>query len=116
MMLSQSIAQSLMTLIPGKIAAVLTLVPDSASPMTVSVFNAWLKPMDVQISPYGNLNLQGDETIIKIPDSELNPASNGREIRSRDQIAIGGTNYRVISARLMSLRTVWQCVVRKEIA
>jgi len=115
-MIHQSIAQSLIGLIPGKLPAVLTLLPDSASPDTVKVFNAWLKPMDVDLSTYGNLNLQGDETMIKIPDSELNPASNGREIRSRDQIAIGRTNYRVVSARLMSLRTVWQCVVRKEIA
>ena len=115
-MLNQSIAQSLMSLVPDRLAAVLTLLPDSASPITLNVSNAWLKPLDVQLSAYGNLNLQGDETIVKIPDSELNPASNGREIRSRDQITIGGANYRVVSARLMSLRTVWQCVVRKEIA
>ena len=115
-MLNRSIAQSLMSLVPGRISAVVTLLPDSASPTTVNIFNAWLKPMDVRLSAYGNLNLQGDETIIKIPDSELNPTSNGREIRSRDQITIGGTHYRVVSARLMSLRTVWQCVARKEIA
>ena len=115
-MLSRSIAQSLMSLVPGRLAALITLLPDSASPVTVNVFNAWLKPLDVHLSVYGNLNLQGDETIVKIPDSELNPANNGREIRSRDQITIGLTNYRVVSARLMSLRTVWQCVVRKEIA
>ncbi len=115
-MLNQFIAQSLMGLVPGKLAAVLTLLPDSASPITVNVFNAWLKPLDVNLSAYGHLNLQGDETIIKIPDSELNPTSNGREIRARDQITIGGTNYRVVSARLMSLRTVWHCVARKEIA
>ncbi len=115
-MLGHSIAQSLISLIPGRLSAVLTLLPDSATPVTVNVFNAWLKPMDVHLSAYGNLNLQGDETMIKIPDSELNPTSNGREIRSRDQITIGGTNYRVVSARLMSVRTVWQCVARKEIA
>ena len=115
-MISHSIAQSLLRIVPGRLAAVLTLLPDSALPITVNVFNAWLKPMDVRLSAYGNLNLQGDETIIKIPDSELNPTSNGREIRSRDQITIGGTNYRVVSARLMSLRTVWHCVARREIA
>ncbi len=115
-MLSQSIAQSLINLIPGKLTAVLTLLPDSPTPVTVNVSNAWLKPMDVHLSAYGNLNLQGNETIVKIPDSELNPNGNGREIRSRDQITIGVTNYRVVSARLMSLKTVWQCVVRKEIA
>ena len=115
-MLNQSIAQALISLVPGKLAAVLTLLPDSASPITVKVSNAWLNPLDLHLSAYGNLNLQSDETVVKIPDSELNPTTNGREIRSRDQITIGGTNYRVVSARLMSLRTVWQCVVRKEIA
>ena len=115
-MLCQSIAQSLMSLVPGKLAVVLTLLPDTASPITVTVSNAWLKPLDVHLSVYGNLNLQGNETIVKSPDSELNPTGNGREIRSRDQITIGAINYRVVSARLRSLRTVWQCVVRKEIA
>ena len=114
-MLNQSIARSLMSLIPGKFAARLTLLPDSLAPVTVNVNNAWFKPLDVTLSEYGNLNLQGDETLIKVPDHELNPAGNGREIRPRDQIEVAGATYRVRSARLMSVRTVWECVARKEL-
>ncbi len=112
-MLSRSIARSLMVIVPEKRAAVLTLLPDSPSPIVVSVFNAWLKPVDVNLSQYGNLNLQGNETRINIPQNELNPASNGREIRARDQIVIDGTTYTVLAASLKSVRTRWECVARK---
>lgn len=114
-MINQSIARSLMALIPGRFAAQVTLLPDGPSPVTVNVYNAWFKPLDVTLSDYGNLNLQGDETLIKVPDHELNPAGNGREIRPRDLIEVAGTMYRVRSARLMSVRTVWECVARKEL-
>jgi hypothetical protein len=112
-MVSRLIAQSLMSIVPEKLPATLTLLPDSVSPVTVNVFNAWLKPMDVKNSVYGNLNLQGDETRINIPQNELNPFNNGREIRARDQIVIGGLTYIVLAATLRSVRTRWECVVRK---
>ena len=115
-MLSRTIARSLMALVPEKRTAVLTLLPDSPSPITVNAFNAWLKPMDVRLSSYGGVNLQGDETRIKIPDHELNPGNNGREIRPRDAIVMDGTSYTVIAARLTCIRTVWECIVRKDIA
>jgi hypothetical protein len=108
------IARSLMGVVPEKLAAVVTLLPDSASPMTVQIFNAWLKPMNVTRTIYGQLNLQGDELLIKIPQHELNPNNDGREIRVRDQIVIGGTTYRVLMSTLKTVRTVWECVVRKE--
>ena len=113
-MLSRCIARSLIGIIPDKLAASITLLPDSPSPVTINVFNAWRKPMNVRLSNYGHLNLQGDETVIKVPDHELNPAGEGREIRARDQIVVGGTVHRVLSARLMSVRTVWECTCRKE--
>ena len=112
-MLTRLIARSLMGIVPEKRAATLTLLPDSASPVTVNVFNAWLKPMDAKNSAYGNLNLQGDETRVNIPQSELNPINNGREIRARDQFLIEGATYIVLMATLRSVRTRWECVVRK---
>ena len=115
-MLSRTIARSLMVLVPEKRPALLTLLPDSSSPITVNVFNVWIKPLDVRLSTYGDVNLQGDETRIKIPDHELNPGNNGREIRTRDTIVLDGTSYTVIVARLISIRTVWECIVRKDIA
>ena len=71
--------------------------------------------MDVRLSAHHGLYLQGNETRIKIPDHELNPARNGREIRPNDRISVDGDDYNVITARLMSVRTVWECIVRKEI-
>ena len=112
-MLTRLIAQSLMGIVPEKRPATLMLLPDSASPVTVNLFNAWLKPMDVKNSVYGNLNLQGDETRINIPQCELNPTNNAREIRPRDQIVIDGVTYVVLLATLRSVRSRWECVVRK---
>ncbi len=113
-MLNRLIAKSLMTIVPEKVRATVTLMPDSLSPTTVQVFNAWLKPMSVKLAAYGALNLQGDETLLKVSDSELNPAGNGREIRARDRIVVGTTTYVVLAATLKTVRTVWECVVRKE--
>lgn len=114
-MLDRTIAQSLMSLVPQKIPATVTLSVDGAS-VTISVFNAWFKPINVRSTVYGNVTLQGDETTIKIPDAELNPANNGREIRPRDTIVVSGETYNVLAARLMTVRTVWECLVRKEMA
>lgn len=112
-MFSRRIAQALMGVVPEKRSATVTLLPDSASPVTVNVVNAWLKPMDVTNSAYGNLNLQGNETRINIPQSELNPDNNQREIRARDQIVIEGTTFIVVMATLKSVRTRWECIARK---
>jgi hypothetical protein len=114
-MLIHFLARSLLGLVPEKMAATVSLLPDGPSPTTVRVFNAWLKPLSVRLSNYGNLNLQGDETSIHVPDHELNPASEGREIRARDRIVIGNSTYIVLSAQLKSVRTVWECTCRKEI-
>ena len=113
-MLTRAIARSLMGLIPEKVNATITLLPDSASPTSVTIRSSWMKPMDVRLTTYGGVNLQGDETRINIPDHELNPTDNGREIRPRDQICVSGVNYIVLSARLASVRTVWECLCRKE--
>lgn len=114
-MLLRFMARSLMGIVPEKLAASVTLLPDSTSPITVNIFNAWLKPMTVRLSTYGELNLQGDETIIHVPDHELNPADQGRELRARDRIVIGHSTYLVLFTRLKSVRTVWECTCRKEI-
>lgn len=114
-MLTRLVARSLMSIVPERISATVVLSPDSVTPTTVTIASAWLKPLDVSLSEYGNLNLQGDETRIKIPDHQLNPNNEGREIRGRDRIIVNGTHYRVISTTLTTVRTVWDCVTRKEL-
>ena len=115
-MLNRLIATSLIAIVPEKLSVLLTLLPGSAVPTTVKVNNAWFKSMDIRLTAYGGVNLQGDETRIRIPDKELNPAGNSREIRPRDTIAVGSDVYQVITARLMTVRTIWDCVVRKEMS
>lgn len=114
-MLTRAIARGLMGIIPEKLTVSVVLLPDSTSPTTVSCHGSWTKPMDVRLQTYGGINLQGDETRIKIPDHELNPTSNGREIRPGDLICISQVKYVVLSARLTSVRTVWDCLCRKEL-
>ena len=113
-MLPHFIARTLLTIVPEKWVATITLLPESPSPTTITINNAWFKPMDVQLSSYGSLALQGDETKIKIPNHELNPAANGRQIRPNDRITISGVAYNVLTTRLMTVRTVWECICRKE--
>lgn len=114
-MLSRMIARSLIAIVPEKVSASVVLSPDSPSRIEVPVFSAWCKPVRVRLSQYGHLNLQGDETVINVPDHELNPTANGREIRPRDKIVVNSTPYLVLSAQLTSVRTIWECTCRKEI-
>lgn len=81
----------------------------------VQIAGAWLKPIKGSLSDYGRMNLQGDETLLHIPDTELNPNGEGREIRTNDQIEFGGTTYQVTSAgaTLKTVLTDWVCVCRK---
>jgi len=113
-MLTQATAQSLMGIVPEKRPATIVLTPDS-NPTTINVFSAWIKPLTVRLTKDGGLNLQGDETIIKIPDRELNSVSHGYELRPQDRITLAGTTYIVLSASLKTVRTVWECIVRKEL-
>src|SRR5579872_7209333 len=102
-MLNKLIARSLMVVIPEKRAATIILMPDSQTPVTIQVKNAWMKPLSVTRSQYGVLNLQGDETLIKIPQHELVSGDQNHEIRARDQITIDGTTYRVLMSTLKSV-------------
>ncbi len=112
-MLGKSIVQSLMNLVPNRCPATVILTPDYTA-RTITVYNAWLKPMDAKLNAYGGVMVQGDETIIHVPDHELNPTSTTNyEIRPRDNITVNGVTYNVISSRLKTVRTNWECVCRE---
>lgn len=113
-MITKQIAQSLMAIVPNKFPATVALTPDTSATL-VNVYNCWFKPLDVRLNQFGGVNLQGNEAVLRVPDRELNPVSNGRIIRPRDQITVGNDVYRVLSASLKTVRTVWECVVRKEL-
>lgn len=105
-----------MGIIPDKLTVTVTLQPDSASPTVITSYRAWRKPLEVNYHQFGGVNVQGDETIINIPDDELNPAKNGREIRTDDRFTIAGINYNVIASKVKVSRTVWECMTRREMA
>ena len=115
-MLNRLLATSLLVIVPDKFSAQVTLLPESTTPTVLSVNSAWFKPLDVKLTSYGGVELQGNETRIRVPDREVNPTNNGREIRPRDKIQVSDDVYLVISARLTTVRTVWDCLVRREMA
>ena len=102
-------------LIPNRGKAVLTLNPDTGSPITVTVYSAWQTPLDSDLDEYGHVNLQADATKIHILQSELNPANNGYEIRALDQIVFNGSTFQVTrdGATLETVLSCWACVCKK---
>ncbi len=100
-----------MGIVPDRFACSVTLTPDG-TPESVTISNAWWKPVDIKLMH--EFNLQSTATRIMVPDHELNPASNGREIRAEDRITVAGVAYNVAHARLKTVRTAWECFVQKE--
>lgn len=121
MPLTRAIARGLMGVIPERGPATIYLSPDSSvsaprPPETVNVYNAWEKPIAGKLQDYGHVHIQGDETLIKVPDHELNPTGNGREIRTRDKILWKGQLFIVtyVGTTLKTVQTQWECVCRKD--
>lgn len=57
------------------------------------------------------------EVAFNIPDSILNPANNGREIRRNDLVAdSSGRTYAVVNVQLLHSRSRWRAVCRPEIS
>lgn len=113
-MISKQMANALSDMVPERFAATVSINPDSGSATTVTVVKAWRKPVKSSASTYQGVELTGAEEIINILDRELNPAVNGREIRPRDTITIGSTVWIVQNATLKSVRTRWECLVRRK--
>jgi hypothetical protein len=103
-------------LIPEKGKAVVTLNARTASPTVVTCYDCWIKRETGGLADFGRVNVEQDKTVIKIPDKQLNPAGNGRNIRAGDTITFGGDTYRVtsVTAGRMTSRTVWDCGVQQE--
>jgi hypothetical protein len=84
----------------------------------VNINGAWKKPVSGKLQRYGMMNLQGDETLLHIPDNELNAAGNGYEIKTDDTIVFAGDTFQVTSSgtTLKTVLTDWVCVCRKVLA
>ncbi len=117
-MMTREHARSMaLRLIPNRGTAVVTLNVSSGTATSVTCPNAWLKQETGGLANYGGVNVEQDKTILKIFEHELNPASNGRQIRAEDEIIFDGVTYVVTSAGggRKSVRTVWDCIVQKKI-
>lgn len=117
MMNASKIAGMAARLIPDRKTAVVTLNPDTGTPVTVTVQNAWIMQDDGGMHGYGNVNVQNTKTLIKFLDKDFNPLGEGREVRSRDTILFDGQLYRAtdIGGNLETMRTTWVIDVQKEI-
>ena len=104
------IAGDFAAVVDGLAAATVVLTPDSGSSTNVSITNAWAEPIGVDLTMYGGAFLGSKGTIINVPDSELNPATNGRRIQPDDRITFNSISHKVISVDQKTLRTRWRCV------
>lgn len=116
-MFSQSLMQSLMyAVVPERFPATVTLNPGHATlEEEVEISSAWSKDYSSAYATYNQVNVEGASMIIKIPNIELNPANNGREIREGDLILFRGETFKVTGGGglLKSLRTRWECACRR---
>lgn len=114
-MMTRARAQARMGIIPEKVSASVALQSDNASATTVVCPGAWWKPLKSSAPFYGGYALTGRETLLNIPDSELNPAANGRVIKPGDEITVATVVYVVQVATLKSVRTRWECLVNNRL-
>ena len=116
-MMTHAKAATMYRLIPDKKPASIVLNADQSSPTTVSVSNAWIMQDMGGLADYGRVNVENSKTKIYVLDAELNPSANNREIRAEDTITFDSVLYRVTSGggNLVNNRTVWECIVQKEI-
>lgn len=101
--------------IPERYPAVITLNPgNSTITETLTAQGCWIKPISGKLQKYGDMYVQGDQTLIKVPDDQLNPTNNGRQIRTGDSIVFRGSTYNVTQAgtTVKSVLTTWECVCK----
>jgi hypothetical protein len=96
-----------------RFAATIMLLPDGASPTTITAQGCWWKPLDVRQTTYGGVAIEGTERIINIPAEQVNDPGETQEIRRRDKITVDSVVYRVLSAGLRSVSSRWECLVNE---
>lgn len=112
--LAAMIADDLALVVDDTFAVTLTLFR-SAGNTTVPITAAQRVPVGRNMNSYAGVLLSGDETIWHIPNNQVNPAANGREIRINDEITHGTTVYIVNGLTLAVLGTIWSCVCRNKL-
>lgn len=99
-------------------AATVTLLPSSNSPVSLTCSNCWWKPLDVKLVTYNNVMIESLDRLIHIPAEAINSsgavsAAPARWIRELDTIVAGGVTFVVKTSRLISVSSVWECLVKE---
>lgn len=115
-MLTRSAAAGLMGIVPERFSASVALIPDSGSTVTVECWGCWWKPLKSSATTHSGIQITGQESLLNVPDTSLNPAANGRVIKPRDEITVDSVVYVVAMAALKSVRTRWECLVHKKLS
>lgn len=110
-MLSKPIVGGKWRMIPGRESVTVTL--NRATPVSVTVSDAWRKEPSSQDLNFSGVSLQLNGTRWCIPNELLNPADEGYEIREGDDIVAADGTYSVLTAKAVSLGSRWECVCNR---
>lgn len=82
----------------------------------VAIANALQQPLSRSLATRSNVQIEGDEVVWNVSEAELNPSSNGRDIRFGDIVEVSETErYRVVMARRVTLKTRWELICRTHV-
>lgn len=93
--------------------AVTLIIERNEDKERVSIGHALRQPMTRALAARSGVQVEGDQIVWNISNAELNPASNGRDIREGDVIEVSATErFKVNQATLATMRTRWELVCR----
>lgn len=115
-MLNRSLVAGKFGLIPNRESVSVFLSRPGGESETITVSDAWRKP--TKIDRIIAMGFAAGSRIEEwhIPDSQVNPDANGREIKpSNDSITdSAGDVWVVLHSELRTLRTVWVCTCQRQ--
>lgn len=79
----------------------------------VAIAHAKRHPMTRALAARSGVQIEGDQIVWNISNAELNPSSNGRDIREGDVIEVSATErFKVNQASHVTMRSRWELVCR----
>ncbi len=111
--LADMIADDLVNVVDDTVEVTVRLFRNGETDV-ITVPNSQREPIGRGMTNYAGYMLMGDESIFHVAHSQLNPNTEGREIRVQDEIVHGNVTYIVQSVSLRTLGTRWACVCRNK--
>lgn len=96
--------------------ATVTTTPGSASSQTLSCTNCWWKPLSTKTLTYSGVPIAAADRLLHIPAEQINGSGSPQvtiEIRPRDTAVVNGVNYQVLSAKIQSVSSCWELLLRE---